>query len=192
MYDKRNPEYWTKAVAKACKYSEYPTTLRKFLSRFDVRLERMGKRAYLDDDKEPREVLKVTIQAPSYRDREGAMRPGKETSFDFGMSIHDTQILYMPMFNDGTIRGYFGRYLTDQQWRAMRAKKPEIMPDALYSVLWSVGLDYNCPDAFDDFCAEYGYDEDSRKAFELYERCHKHARALQSVIPRRWIAAMPS
>lgn len=33
-----------------------------------------------------------------------------------------------------------------------------------YSVLASISGDIHCPDSFADFCAEYGYDEDSRKA----------------------------
>lgn len=49
----------------------------------------------------------------------------------------------------------------------------------VYSVLCSVGLDVHCPETFEDFCADYGYDEDSREAFQLFEACAKHARELR-------------
>lgn len=40
-----------------------------------------------------------------------------------------------------------------------------------YDVLACVSGDINCPETFADFCGEYGYDEDSRKAFATFERC---------------------
>ena len=35
-----------------------------------------------------------------------------------------------------------------------------------YEIMACVASDIHCPDTFEDFCSEYGYDEDSRKAFE--------------------------
>jgi hypothetical protein len=40
-----------------------------------------------------------------------------------------------------------------------------------YSVLACLSSDVNCPETFDGFCDEYGYDSDSRKAEALFNRC---------------------
>jgi hypothetical protein len=39
-----------------------------------------------------------------------------------------------------------------------------------YAVLASLSGDIGCPDSFDDFCAGFGYDPDSRKAGEVFNR----------------------
>ncbi|HSA77207.1 MAG TPA: hypothetical protein VLE02_06665 [Nitrosarchaeum sp.] len=39
------------------------------------------------------------------------------------------------------------------------------------SVLSTIVSDYYCPDNFSEFCSEYGYDEDSRKAEKTFRLC---------------------
>ena len=48
----------------------------------------------------------------------------------------------------------------------------------LYDILCCIGCDLQTPDTFEDFCAEYGYDTDSRKAFETFEQCLAQKRKL--------------
>ena len=38
-------------------------------------------------------------------------------------------------------------------------------------VLACISGDCHCPETFDDFCSEYGYDTDSRQAYATWERC---------------------
>lgn len=46
-----------------------------------------------------------------------------------------------------------------------------VLPTAA-SVIWSLMLDSSaCNESFGDWCSNYGYDEDSRKALELYLEC---------------------
>ena len=48
-----------------------------------------------------------------------------------------------------------------------------------YDVLACISGDVNCPDTFKDFCSDYGYDEDSRKAEQTFKRCRALAVKLQ-------------
>jgi hypothetical protein len=49
-----------------------------------------------------------------------------------------------------------------------------------YTVLSSISNDVSCPDTFEDFCSEYGYDADSIAAFKTFKRCAKFAKRLQT------------
>lgn len=48
-----------------------------------------------------------------------------------------------------------------------------------YSVLSCCSAEINCPETFEDFCAEYGYDEDSRKAEKTFKSLKKPSNKLQ-------------
>lgn len=52
-----------------------------------------------------------------------------------------------------------------------------------HSVLACVSSDIYCPETFEDFCAEYGYDEDSRKAEATFRRCATFGRQLRAFFP---------
>ena len=51
---------------------------------------------------------------------------------------------------------------------------------AAYNVLACISGDLYTPETFADFCGEYGYDGDSRKAFLLFKRCDRFARRLRA------------
>lgn len=44
-----------------------------------------------------------------------------------------------------------------------------------YSVLACISGDIYTPDTFEEFCSEYGYDADSRKALSTFKRCARFA-----------------
>lgn len=48
-----------------------------------------------------------------------------------------------------------------------------------YEVLACCSSDINCPEIFEDFCAIYGYDIDSRKAEDTFRACLPQARKLR-------------
>jgi hypothetical protein len=48
---------------------------------------------------------------------------------------------------------------------------PEDRPDAILDALVSDAWSYETADSFEDFAAEFGYDEDSRKAEKIYNAC---------------------
>lgn len=56
-----------------------------------------------------------------------------------------------------------------------------ILPTAA-SVLHSTSLDAQCAsDTFEDFCSNLGYDEDSRKALEIYLACQEGGKKLRKI-----------
>lgn len=73
---------------------------------------------------------------------------------------------------------------------AMVAKLQRITPDA-GDVLDSLRMDASTPEhcpTFRDFCADYGYDEDSRKAEQTYRACMESAARMQSWLGLRALA----
>lgn len=50
-------------------------------------------------------------------------------------------------------------------------EQKEVKNDLLYSFLCCVGSEIYCPILFEDFCLEFGYDEDSRQAEKIHKKC---------------------
>ena len=58
-----------------------------------------------------------------------------------------------------------------------------VKPLKIDDVLNCLVLDYLVSrDDFDDFCANFGYNEDSIKALEIYNNCRKNAKKLKNII----------
>ena len=49
-----------------------------------------------------------------------------------------------------------------------------------YDILACISSDYYTPDTFEEFCANYGYDNDSIKAQNAFKRCLKFAKKLRT------------
>ena len=74
-----------------------------------------------------------------------------------------------------------------QEWRD--ACKP-VPPDAA-DVLWSLLMDSSAENiGFADWCAEYGYSDDSIKALKTYHACQETARNLRLVFTHAQIAEL--
>ena len=63
----------------------------------------------------------------------------------------------------------------DSSFIPVATKEVLAKPPTAYSVLAGMALDANCPADFDDFCSEYGYDNDSRRAEASHKACTEHA-----------------
>jgi hypothetical protein len=50
-----------------------------------------------------------------------------------------------------------------------------------YSVLACCSSEFNCPDSFEEFCSEFGYDADSRKAEKTFNACQKQSAKLKKI-----------
>jgi hypothetical protein len=56
-------------------------------------------------------------------------------------------------------------------------------PPTLDSVLECLGMDaYTLDFDFADFCSEYGYDEDSRKAKKIFDTCVRLSKSLKRIL----------
>src|SRR5688572_20209656 len=62
-------------------------------------------------------------------------------------------------------------------WNSLNAKQKGEEPTA-YDALSCVSSDAYTPEDFADFCSEYGYDEDSRKAYNIFKRADRFARRI--------------
>ena len=102
----------------------------------------LGNMPYFDDDKESRDVYEITFT-----------RNGKTWSFRFGQSIADS--------GEYVKRNPHGKTVYDHEL----IKRKRIVPGA-YDVLSCIEK-YD-PGTFEDFCGNFGYDTDSRKAEKTY------------------------
>ena len=65
----------------------------------------------------------------------------------------------------------FGRFTAhDLEQNRKSVPNEPVLADVLYSLLADSSIGRN-GESFSDFCADFGYDEDSRKAFNTYEAC---------------------
>lgn len=74
-------------------------------------------------------------------------------------------------------------------WDSVSAKENGETPSA-YDVLACISGDVHCPETFEDFCAEYGYDEDSRAAHATFKRCAALARKLRAFFSEKEIEGL--
>ena len=64
-------------------------------------------------------------------------------------------------------------------WNSQHDMEAGEQPTA-YDVLACISSDLNCPESFKEFCGEYGYEEDSRKAYATFKRCASFAKRLNA------------
>lgn len=69
--------------------------------------------------------------------------------------------------------------LTFDFWNSVAAMEKGEEPTA-YGVLACISSDAYCPETFEDFCAEYGYEADSIKALQAFRRCSAFAKRLRA------------
>lgn len=109
------------------------------------------------NEQEKRSLYKVTLTSPR-----GSM------VFDFWDSIHNTDIKGMTL-EEYAEKRYKTPFLTYNEKitakKEFQAKKAEATPNA-YDILACM-TKYD-PGTFEDFCCEYGYNEDSRTAEKIY------------------------
>ena len=67
---------------------------------------------------------------------------------------------------------YQGHQVTTPFYQGSAHTEEPTAADVLYCLIQDTsGYDYN--DSFEDWCSEYGYDTDSRRAEGIYEKCRK-------------------
>lgn len=128
---------------------------------------------YFPDDKEKRDIYNITLK-----------RGNREYTFTFGQSIVNSgykiinenthkQLAFYPT-DDKTItsalNSKYRHFKLSQYFYPFNTSCDKIIkPKAptAYDVL--ACLEKYPQDTFEDFCANFGYDEDSRKAFKTYE-----------------------
>jgi hypothetical protein len=59
-----------------------------------------------------------------------------------------------------------------------------------YDVLACISSEVHCPNTFSEFCSEFGYDEDSRKAPAMFRRCDSFATRLRAFFTEEELKAL--
>jgi hypothetical protein len=72
------------------------------------------------------------------------------------------------------------RRLTFDFWSSISDQIKGIKTVRPYDVLACVSGDAYCPETFEDFCADYGYDSDSIKALQTFRRCSAFSKRLRA------------
>jgi len=77
--------------------------------------------------------------------------------------------------------GYKGRRcsLSFDFWNSLRDSQEGKEPTA-YSVLACISGDYHVPDTLEEFCSDYGFDADSRKAEQTFRRVSSFAQKMRA------------
>lgn len=110
--------------------------------------------------------------------------------YNISLTVKPTDSGKCPPFCDGKhihgddhrvtmTRALTQKRLTFPFWNSLNDSQEGRAPTA-YDVLACCGSDLSCPDTFEEFCAEYGYDTDSRKALATFRRCSAFAAKLQN------------
>jgi hypothetical protein len=128
-----------------------------------IEIKLLGHFRYFDGDKESRDVYEITI-------KRGDRKPWV---FSFGQSIANSK----PSIDKKREKwaDNDGRMIS-----SMLAKKEfPYKPPTAYDVLACITK--HDPGIFEDFCGDYGYDEDSRKAEKMYFDVQREAKECKRV-----------
>lgn len=144
---------------------DYQAQAKGFCKKYSVAVESklLYHGPYWDDEKKSRDVYEITIK------REGK----KDWVFKFGQSIVDSELSTKNYPNDWDVCKARGLrkipVLMTEMFKLRRGKKP-----TEYDVLACICKDD--PEDFENFCSNFGYDTDSRKAEKTYFAVQKEYR----------------
>lgn len=158
---------------KALQYSENPEQLEKILREGSLSISavKLGTFEYFESDKEKRDVYEIIIK-----------RNGKTINFRYGDSIHNTELHEKSSLFGDTPKEIYRR----------KQEIKEMQENSLYSILACIHVDHYCPDTFEDFCSEFGYDTDSIKAEKTFRNCREQSKKLQSIFTSEEMECFPS
>jgi len=126
---------------------------------------------------------KIRTNEPQYA--MGAGLGGKVEKFEFYTGLGHRE--ENPVTVRNLLQQGYKRHLHAS--RFFDAAKP--VPPHAADVLYSLILDSSaCEMSFADWCANFGYDTDSRKAFATYEACQQNANKLSRIFTHAQIASI--
>lgn len=177
------------SINKCLEYSENPNELETLLKSLDVQIKFDGIKKHFPDDKEERltGIFKIIRGGNEYALKHKTNT--REIEFNFGFSIADTEIFIKNQSGWYRKKYYGGVMGLDLQ---KDKDKKKFMNDLLYSCLACCSMDYHVSIDSDEFCNEFGYDTDSIKAKDTWERCLKQSSKLQRIFEEDEINFLPS
>lgn len=120
-------------------------------------------------------------------------RGEKIINFEYNQSINFTEYFDVnendiPFSGQWFKRKYYNR---NELIKELTNKKLKMYNDFLYSILCCIKTDGQVNDIFEDFCNEFGYNEDSRKDYELFLECSKQARLIRKIFNTSELECLP-
>lgn len=144
-----------KNTASCIKYTEDKKALKTFLKKHEFSYTILSPRKYFKNDKEERNVLDVEVRNK---------KTNNKINFQIGLSIRDTFYLQEKSYEE---INPFGKWEKRQE---IIKKRGEVITNFLYTILSTICTESYCPENFQDFCDEYGYNKDSIRDLELYKK----------------------
>ena len=165
------------AIRKAVEYSENKEELIKLLEEIEITKKCKG---YGKMSLDSKNTLYFEIEIK---------RDDKKIQFNFYQSVFYAEVIQNSnkIFHDKI--KICGQWLNMQQ---VRKEAMKLNQDFLYSVLCSIKIDYSIPGNFEDFCSDFGYNEDSRKDYSLFEQCLKQQKKLKTIFKENEIECLPN
>jgi len=159
-----NLKDFPQAIKKACEYSENPEQLQDFIAKYNFQADFVGLAEAFDNKSS---VMQFIINISTIDNK-------KKINFRYHCSINDTSIF------QGEYKPY---YKKNFEYNASQQEKDidSFFNGFLYSILTCISFEYDCPALFSNFCMEYGYEKDSRKAFDLWQKCLEQSEKLHKV-----------
>jgi len=116
-------------------------------------------------------------QAKAFLEKYGFKLSVTYITHEINESWNDNQ--YRPKYRIRITRKQTRRSLTFNFWDSIAHDHEGKRPTA-YDVLACLSSDQYCPDNFEEFCGEYGYDTDSIKASKLFKVCSRFAKRIKA------------
>lgn len=92
--------------------------------------------------------------------------------------------------NRGKMIGRPAARLTFDFWGSIADAEAGNVTVSAYDVLACISGDVHTPETFEDFCGEYGYDQDSIKALQQFRRCSAFAKRLREFFTAEELEAL--
>ena len=120
-------------------------------------------------------------------------RNNKEISFDYTLSAMDsTFILWDDLSTNYKIKMLNNLNAEYNSYRQRYIELKKVKAHILYNILCSSRLDYHIPENFNDFCYEFGYNNDSIKDLNIFNKCLEQSRKLKIIFDEKEIEDFPS
>ncbi len=199
----------------AFEYSEDQEELKALLSELKVSIEYKGCHTHFEGDTEEREVISVKIERNNQEinfDYGLSLVDTAQIELLNAYGVNDLSLLTSEKLKQRKMFGFNGRYqehtaalntffntryigklLSGSGYSLeMKHAKQLLKPlDLLYGVLCSVRSDYYCSKRFNDFCDDYGYDNDSIKAKKIWESCLEQSGELETIFRQSEVDCLP-
>jgi len=183
-----------KSIALCIEYSDNKEQLQNVIDTLQISC------SFVSFNKVEKDLLSTTINVK-------IVRNSREINFEYHLSHNDTIILQHDNSKEiysincrginNPLRAFIVKpnnpyYKPLQSQKIKNGLIQEMINHLLYSILCSIKNDYYIPDYFEDFCQEFGYNEDSIKDNKLFNACRKQKQKLIKIFNEDDMECLPS